>query len=102
MPFLLLLVLALPCLLQIWPAPPFAATPELWTVLSWTPLALVLTVTWLVTRAIRRGLLRPNADREKLLRRYGSFRGYQIFALMFAYVGMVYGCGWGWVVGQCL
>lgn len=98
MPFLLLLVLAVSCLVQVWLAPPVAGPVWAWAVVSWAPVVVVLTVTAFFMGRVRRGLFRLSFHRESILRFYGAFRSYQIFFLMAAYFWTLYGLGWGWVV----
>ncbi len=101
MPFLLLLVVAVACMVPTWPAPgdgPVAA----WAALAWAPVVLVLAVTFAFTRYIHFILLREPENREAALRRYGGFRGYHIFALIGAYGLTMFTFGWGWVVTQSL
>jgi Zn-dependent protease with chaperone function len=100
MPFLLLLVLAVACLLQLWPPPPGAAPVWVWAGLSWLPVVGVLGATFVITSWARRQFLQNGVSRETVLRRYGALRSYQIFVLIGAYALTLYAFGWGWVVGQ--
>ncbi len=102
MPILLLLVLAVPCLLQSWPAPPDDGAPGLWALLSLTPLLGVLAATFVVTRWVRHRLRMPGADREAILSRYHVFHSLQIGVLILAYGLTLFAFGWGWAVKQFL
>lgn len=102
MPFLLLLVVAVACLVPYRPLPPGGGPALLWAVFSWTPLAMVLCATFLLTRLARR-LLRPNGHRETGQRLYSALRSnYLILFLALGYFLTLYGFGWGWVIGQLL
>jgi Zn-dependent protease with chaperone function len=99
MPFLLLLVLVVACLVQVWPPPP--GEPTLWwAVAAWAPITLVLAATAYVTRRVRRALLHNTFQRDVILQGYGTFRSWQVLVLIAAYFLSLYVLRWGWAVEQ--
>lgn len=100
MPFLLLLVLALACVLQTWPAP-----PEGWSALeaaasSWAAIGGMIFLARVIAQRTCRALRRDPGRRDRILRRYGSLRVYHLFGLIAVYAAALFGLGWGWSVQQ--
>jgi Zn-dependent protease with chaperone function len=100
MPFVLLFVLAVACLVQIWAPPPGDGPLWVSALLSWGPVLGVLAGTYFVTRWVQRRLLLRDAARDHVLRRYYLWRPVQLVGLILAYGLTVYAFGWGWVVAQ--
>jgi Zn-dependent protease with chaperone function len=102
MPFLLLLVLTLSCLQRDWPEP----LPELGTVrcalLTWLCVGLLTALAWFAGRHLRACLRNDPGSRSAVLRRYGDFKRWHFYVLLFVYFGWLFG-GWGAVVtGQLI
>ncbi len=98
MPFLLLLVLALACVVQTWPEP-----PQGWSVVdavsaSWTAIAGMVLLAGVIGQATRRALEQKPERREAILRWYHSLRGYHLLGLIGVYTATLCLLGWGWSV----
>src|SRR5262245_30230442 len=98
MPFLLLLYLTLACLQEDWHSWPRAFEPAMAAALTWLGVALEAGLAALISRAVRRTLARHPERRDRLLRRYGSWRFYHSIALFVIYGISLYVIGWGWAV----
>lgn len=108
MPFLLLLLLTLVCLVDPWPEPLLRLGPREATglAMAWSFLFTCATVAtqgglaaalsrWTATRL----QLFPE-EREQTLRRHARLRQYLLFALIGGYTLILWGWGWGWAVQQ--
>ncbi len=109
MPFLFLLVFALTCFQSQWPEPAFqfrflgsmaasnmGATSAL---LTWGGVAGLAAVTGMMSRRWGRRLHQHPGQRSAILRRFGRFRRYFLYALLLFYALALYLLGWGWVGG---
>jgi STE24 endopeptidase len=102
MPFLLLLVLTLSCLQRDWPEP----LPEFGAVgsalLTWGSVGLLTVLAWAAGRYLRAWLHSDPSSRPAVLRRYGAFKRWHFYVLLFVYFGWLLG-GWGAIVtGQLI
>jgi Zn-dependent protease with chaperone function len=105
MQFLLLLVLAFACLVPTWPKPFWAppdrdGEPSQWTaaILSALAIGAVIIFARAIALWVRRSLRLDPARRELVLQRYATFRFYHLCALIGTFIGVLYLCGWGYLV----
>src|SRR5437762_3965725 len=102
MPFLLLLFLTLVCMPESWQEPVlFSTTPALSAALTAACMGVVVGMAALVSRRLR-ALAYGASTRERVSRRYGSWRLYHLMSLLGLYALSLYGLGWGWTVQTML
>jgi STE24 endopeptidase len=99
MQFLLLLVLAFACLVPNWPKAPGNPTRADSALLSALAIGLVVTMARAIALWVRWVLRKDPARRELVLQRYATFRFYHLLALIGTFIGVLYLCGWGHLVG---
>lgn len=104
MPFLLLLFLTLVCLPDEWPVPQVGVQSPLGsTLLTGLGMAVGIAAAALIAWRTRQRLAREPMQRDRLIRRYSSWRMYHLFGLFAIYSMALYLFGWGWAVQQlCL
>jgi Zn-dependent protease with chaperone function len=104
MPFLLLLLLAIPLLFDDFPPPfweaPFAASPSLAITLTWSGVFMLVAAAFLLTRWVCWQLRRYPDERERVLRQFATWRFYHLVGLFLLYGASLYGLGWGWAVQE--
>lgn len=102
MPFLLLLLLALPLLSDNFPPPLWAApSPSslpLALTLTWSAVFLLVAAAFLLARRAR-SRMRRSPD-EQVPRRFATWRFYHLIGLFLLYGATLYGLGWGWAVQE--
>ena len=98
MPFLLLMLLSVTCLVSKWPQPIGNLGLLESGLLAWALMAGVVAMAALTARRTRRRLLREPAKRESIVARYSSFRLYHLLAIFIGFGAALYFLGWGWVV----
>jgi STE24 endopeptidase len=103
MPFLLLLILAPPCLQDSWPDPGFGMGPPLRVAaLTWTAMAGAVAVAAVWALWARRRLALDPGARDLVLQNYSAWRVYHFIGLAALYGVAVYVFGWGWAVQTLL
>lgn len=102
MPFLFLLVLALICLQNEWPEPPFALGLPGIALLTWGGVAGLAAVSAIVSRRLARRLHHDPARRPLVMRHFSRFRRYFLYCLLTFYGLALYLFGWGWVASSVM
>ncbi len=102
MPFIFLLLFALICMQTPWPARPDWLTDEGCAMLVGTMVLASWLCAGLIGELLCWQMKRHPALRSAILRRYSSWRRWHFIGLLIAYLGTLYGLGWGDVLSRLL
>jgi Zn-dependent protease with chaperone function len=99
MPFLLMLFLTLPCVVEKWPEPGrWVGSPVTSVLLTWLGVLLEVGLAFAVSRRAQQLIQDPSASRDQILRGYSRGRLCHLIGLFATYTVALYIFGYGWAV----